>query len=43
MLHVGSNNFKNKESANDIANDIMDVAISIRNEKTNVFVSGLTI
>ena len=43
ILHVGTNNLKNKESVEDIANDIMDVAISIRNEKNNVFVSGLTV
>ena len=43
ILHVGTNNLKNKESVKDIANDIIDVAISIRNEKTNVFVSGLTV
>ena len=33
MLHVGTNNLKNEESAEDIANDIMDVAIIIRDEK----------
>ena len=38
----GTNNLKNKESVEDIANDMMDVAISIRNEKNNVFVPGLT-
>ena len=43
MLHVGTNNLKNKESAESIANDIMDVAIFIRNEKTSVFVSGLSV
>ena len=43
ILHVGNNNLKNKESAEDIGNDIMDVAIFIRNEKTNVFVSGLAV
>ena len=42
-MHVGTNNLKNKESVEDIANDIMDVAISIRNEKTNVFVPDLTV
>ena len=42
ILHIGTNNLKNKESVEDIANDIMDVAIFIRNEKTNVFASGLT-
>ena len=43
ILLVETNNLKNKESVKDIANDIMDVAISIRNEKTNVFVYGLTV
>ena len=33
ILHVGTNNHKNKESAKHIANDIMDVAIFIRNKK----------
>ena len=42
ILHVGTRNLKNKESV-DIDNDIMDVEISTRNEKTNVFVSGLTV
>ena len=40
---AGANNLKDKESVEDISNDIMDMAISIRNEKTNVFVSGLTV
>ena len=43
ILHVRTNNLKNKESVEDIANDIMDIAIFIRNKKTNVFVSGLTV
>ena len=43
ILHVVTNNLKNKESVEDIANDIMGVAVSIRNEKTNVFVSVLTV
>ena len=43
ILHVGTNNLKNKESVKDIANDIMDIATFIRTEKTNVFVSGLTV
>ena len=42
ILHIGTSNLKNKESVEDIANDIMDVAIFIRNEKTNVFASVLT-
>ena len=40
---AGANNLKNKESVEDIANDIMDIAIFITNEKTNVFVSSLTV
>ena len=43
ILYVRTSNLKNKESAEDIANDIIDLAISIRKEKTNVFVSGLTV
>ena len=43
ILHVRINNVKNKESLEDIANDIMDITIFIRNEKTNVFVSDLTV
>ena len=43
ILHVGTNNLKNKESVEDIANDITDNAIFIRNEESNVFVSGLTV
>ena len=43
ILHVGTNNLKNNESVEEIANHIMDVAMSIRNEKNNVFVSGLTV
>ena len=43
ILHFGTNNVKNKESIQDIANDVMDIAIFIRNEKTNVFVTGLTV
>ena len=41
ILHVGTNNLKNKESEEDITNDMIDLATSIRNEKNNVFVSGL--
>ena len=43
VLHAGTNNLKNKETVEDIANDIMDTEMFIRNEKTNVFVSGLTV
>ena len=42
-MHVGTNNLKNKKSAGDIANDIINLEISIRNQKNNVFVSDVTI
>ena len=32
ILHVATNNLKNNKSVEDIANDIIDVAISIKNE-----------
>ena len=34
ILRVGNNNLKNKESVEDIAKDIMDMAIFITNEKS---------
>ena len=43
ILHAGINNFKNKETAEDITNGVMDVAVFITKEKANVFVSGLTV
>ena len=43
ILHVGTNNLKNKESVEDIADDMMNIAIFIRNEKNIVFASGLTV
>ena len=33
ILYVGTNNLKNKESVEVIGNDIMDIAIFIRNDK----------
>lgn len=42
-LHVRTKILKNKESAEHIANGIMDPAISIKNEKNNVFLSSLTV
>ena len=33
ILHFGTNNLKNNESAEDIATDIMNFAISAKNEK----------
>ena len=43
ILHVGTNNLRNKESAEDIANDIMDAVIFVRSEKANVFASDRTV
>ena len=43
ILHVETNNLKNKESVEDIANDVKNTAMLIRNEKTSVFVSDLTV
>ena len=43
ILNVGTNNFKNKETTEDIANNIRDIAILISKERTNVFVFGLTV
>lgn len=42
-MHVGTNNYKNKKAAGNIANDIINLEISIRNEKNNVFLYGVTI
>ena len=33
IIHFGTNNLKNNESAEDIATDIMNLAISVKNEK----------
>ena len=42
ILHFGTNNLKNNKSAEDIATDIMNFAISAKNEKkTEVF--GITV
>ena len=43
VLHFGNNNLKNNESAEDIATDIMNLAISVKNEKKTVVVSGTTV
>ena len=38
-----TNNLKNNESAQDIATDLMNLAISVKNEKKTVVVSGITV
>lgn len=43
ILHFGTNNLKINESAEDIATDIMNPAISVNNEKKTVLVSGITV
>ena len=43
IIHFGTNNLKNNESAEDIATDIMNLAISVKNEKKTVVVSGITV
>ena len=35
ILHFGTNNLKNNESTKDIATDIMNLAISVKNVKKN--------
>ena len=41
IIHFGTNNLKNNESAEDIATDIMNLAISVKSKKKTVVVSGL--
>ena len=41
--HFGKNNLKNNESAEHIATDIMNLAISVKNEKKTVVVSGISV
>ena len=43
IFHFGRNNLKINESAEDIATDIMNPAISVNNEKKTVLVSGITV
>ena len=42
ILHFGTNNLKNNENAEDIATDIMNLAISVKKQKKTVVVSGIT-
>ena len=41
ILHFRTSNLKNNESAEDIATDITNLAISVKNEKKTVVVSGI--
>ena len=43
ILHFGTNNLKNNESVEDIATDIMNLNISVKNEKKTVVVFGITV
>ena len=43
IIHFGTNNLKNNESAEDIATDIMNLEISVKNEKKTVVVSDITV
>ena len=43
IIHFGTNNLKNNESVEDIATDIMNLAISVKNEQETVVVSGVSV
>ena len=43
IIRSGTNNLKNNESAEDIATDIMNLAMSVKNEEKTVVVSGITV
>ena len=43
IIHFGTNDLKNNESAEDIATDIINIAISVKNENESVVVFGITI
>ena len=43
ILHHGTNDLKSGNTSEKIATDIVNLALTIQNEKTNVFISGLTI
>ena len=43
IIHFGTNNLKNNESVKDIATDIMNLAISVKNESKTVVVSRITV
>ena len=43
ILNFGTNNLRNNESAEYIATDIMNLAISVKNEKKTVVFTGITV
>ena len=43
ILHHGTNDLKSGNTSEKIATDIVNLALTIQNEKTKVFISGLTI
>ena len=43
ILHFGTNNLKNDESAEDIATDMMSLAISVKTEKKKLVVSDINV
>lgn len=42
ILHFRTSNLKNYENIKDIATDIMNLAVSVKNEKNTVVASGIT-
>ena len=43
VLHHGTNNLKNDDNSEKIASDIVDLGLSVKNEKTMVYISSLII
>ena len=43
IFHFGTNNLRNNKRAEDIATDIMNLAISVKNGKKIVEASGITV
>ena len=43
IFHFGTNNLRNNKRAEDIATDIMNLAISVKNGKKIVVASGITV
>ena len=43
ILHHGTNNVKNDNDSEKIASDIVDLGLSVKNEKTMVYISSLII
>ena len=43
ILHHGTNNLKSDDNSEKIASDIVDLGLSVKNEKTMVYISSLII